>query len=68
MILERGKTFPARSRDYVSQSVVLKADRSACPRWSVHLLRSKSRYGGNERRGFTLFLSLGPVRAELGTR
>jgi hypothetical protein len=31
-------------------------------------MRKRSRHGGRERRGFTVFVSAGRLRGELGTR
>lgn len=62
-----------RGADWASQSRVVKSgqrlsDRSGLDRWSVHLMRSRSRHGGTERRSLTLFVSVGRVRFEVGTR
>jgi hypothetical protein len=37
-------------------------------RWSVQVLRSRSRYNGAEKRGLTVFFALGRLRGEIGTR
>jgi hypothetical protein len=37
-------------------------------RWGVQIMRRRSRYGGREKRGFTVFASAGRLRGELGTR
>lgn len=60
-----------RSADWASQSRVVHSDKRLTGRlnkWSVQLLRRRSRYGGVESRGFTLFVSVGPIRFEIGTR
>ena len=60
-----------RSADHASQSRVVRSSAyraTAIRRWSVHLMRSRNRYTGAERRGWTLFLHLGSMRAEVGKR
>jgi hypothetical protein len=59
-----------RSADHASQSAVIHSGKKmdGRNRWSVHLLRSRSRHNGIERRGLTLFLSAGRMRGEIGTR
>lgn len=64
-----------RAPDHVSQSRVVHSGQrlTGClNRWSVQVMRSRSRhgarYGQPERRGWTLFLSFGGYRAEVGTR
>lgn len=63
-----------RAPDHVSQSRVVHSGKrmTGRQRWSIQLLRSRSRYGAQygrpEQRGWTLFLSFGGHRAEVGTR
>jgi hypothetical protein len=61
------KTYPGV--DYVAQSrVVTSGAGEPIPRYSAQLLRSRSRYGGFERRGWTLFLNVRGMRMVIGTR
>lgn len=60
-----------RAADWASQSRVVHSDKRLSGRvnkWSAQLLRRRSRHNGVEKRGWTLFVSVGPVRFEIGTR
>lgn len=61
-------THTGRGRDWVGQSRVIRSDRRPISRWSVQVMRKRSRYGGEDRRGWTLWVSVGPVRFEVGSR
>ncbi len=59
-----------RNSRWVAQSRVVHSSRGhrGWHPWSVQLMRKRSRHGGVERRGWTLFVSTGGYRFEVGTR
>jgi hypothetical protein len=60
-----------RAADWASQSRVAHSGKrltGLLNRWSIQIMRKRSRYGGEERRGWTLFVSCGRFRGEIGTR
>lgn len=60
-----------RADDWASQSRVIHSGAKltgVLNRWSVQLMRRRSRHGGTDKRGWTLFVSLGGYRFEIGTR
>jgi hypothetical protein len=63
-------TTTSRATDWASRSRVVHsgARMDGLNRWSVQLLRRRSRYGGTEKRGLTVFVSCGRLRGEIGTR
>jgi hypothetical protein len=70
------KTYTSTNRapDWASQSRVAHSDAKmdGLNRWSVQLMRRRSRYGAKyvvaEKRGWILFVSFGRLRGEIGTR
>jgi hypothetical protein len=63
-------TTTSRATDWASRSRVVHsgARMNGLNRWSVQVLRSRSRYNGAEKRGLTVFFALGRLRGEIGTR
>jgi hypothetical protein len=63
-------TTTHRATDWASQSRVVHsgARMNGLNRWSVQVLRSRSRHNGAEKRGLTVFISCGRLRGEIGTR
>jgi hypothetical protein len=61
-----------RQREYAAQSRVISHGPRNAPRWSLHLMRSRSKhgeqYGKPEKRGFTVFVTTPWLRFEIGTR
>lgn len=60
-----------RTPDWCCQSRVVHSDRrltGVLNRWSVQLMRKRSRRGAADKRGWTLFVSVGRLRGEIGTR
>jgi hypothetical protein len=60
-----------RAPEWASQSRIVHSGKrltGRLNRWSVQLMRKRSRYGGRERRGWTLFVAVGGFRGEVGTR
>jgi hypothetical protein len=56
-----------RYSDRVAQSRVVNSSRGhRWHPWSVELMRKRSRRGGVERRGWTLFVSVGGYRFQVG--
>jgi hypothetical protein len=60
------KTYPGA--DYVAQSRVIRSGAGPISRYSVQIMRSRSRYAGADKRGWTLFVSIASMRFEIGTR
>jgi hypothetical protein len=59
-----------RSKDYVSQSFVIRGgpEHIAVYPWSLQVARTKSRFGDTEKRGFQVWISGGPIRLQVGSR
>lgn len=57
-----------RSPDWVSQSRIVRSDGKAVSQWSVQLMRWRTRHGGAERKGWVVFVNVGRVRFQAGSR
>lgn len=59
-----------RSPDWAVQSRVVHSGEkmNGCNRWSVQLMRTRSRYGAREKRGWQLFVAAYGYRVQVGTR